>query len=120
MERLKCHKYASKMSILNLNISQNVGLGLGETKYIKVGDMEQLSYILVKMENVYLNGQTQIRQTGWEKFIDIFQEMKTQKSIQLKLLDIKGCLLDQNTFKLLENTLQQLDHEVKVIHDQKI
>ena len=112
-----------KLSILNLSqTAENQIRILGETKYIQDSDMEELSYILLKMEKVSLSGQKQIGKFGWEKFSNIILETKKQNSgndIRLKTLDVNGCHIDDDTFKLLENTLKQINPNFELIHNKE-
>ena len=89
---------------------------------IQGSDMEELSYILLKMEKVSLTGQKQIGKSGWEKFSNIIREMKEQNlanDIRLQTLDVKGCHIDDDTVELLENTLKQINPDFKLIHNKE-
>ena len=90
---------------------------------IQGSDMEELSYILLKMEKVSLTGQKQIGKSGWEKFSNIIlEEMKEENSandIKLKILDVNSCHIDNDTVELLEKTLKQIDPNFKLIHNKE-
>ena len=83
--------------------------------------MKELSFVLLKMEYVYMIGQHRIGKEGWETFASIVEEeIKKESIIRLKKLDIQRCQIDSATIELLEETLRQLDHTFKLSTDKKI
>merc|ERR1719273_708295 len=85
-----------KLSILDLSAGESSGRVM---KYILAPSMEELTYILIKMEHVNLAGQQKIEKDGWDIFIKIVEEtiQSNSKLIQLKSLDIRSCELYQTT-----------------------
>ena len=79
--------------------------------------MKELSFVLLKMEYVYMIGQHRIGKEGWETFDSIVkEEIKKDSIIRLKKLDIQRCQIDSATIE----TLRQLDHTFKLSTDKKI
>ena len=83
--------------------------------------MKELSFVLLKMEYVYMIGQHRIGKEGWETFATIVkEEIKKESIIRLKKLDIQRCQIDSGTIEMLEETLSKLDHTFKLSTDKKI
>ena len=93
-----------KLSTLNLSLGKSTG---NVMKYIEAPSMEELTYILIKMQHVNLVGQQKIGKEGWDIFIKIVKEkiQENSKIIRLKSLDLGGCDLYQTTIVSLQETL---------------